>query len=51
MLLCDLYQIDIRLLFQYLFLNSDDVKLVFDLIDFYESKLFGQHYIPKFAGN
>lgn len=51
LLLCDLYQVDIRLLFQYLFLNSDNVKLVFDLIDFYESKLFSQHYIPKFAEN
>ena len=52
--LCDVLEIDVRLLFKYLFLTANDITIVFDLINFYEEKLNQKQlfqFIPEFAVN
>lgn len=54
LILCDIFDVDVRLLFKYLFLTANDITIVFDLINFYEKKLNEKRLfqlIPEFAEN
>lgn len=54
LILCDIFEVDVRLLFKYLFLTGNDITIVFDLINFYEKKLNEKRLfqlIPEFAEN